>query len=92
MKLRNTLELQEGHVHNNSNKSFKSKKYKKEYIWNLKKNYIQYKINWKIFKKKTNTDIRQSQICYLCLEKKYQNLKNDNILNSRNELISKCRH
>ena len=28
----------------------------------------------------------------LCLEEKYQILKNNDTLNSRNELISKCRH
>ena len=39
--------------------------------------------------------MRRSQICNLCLEEKYQkyqNLQNNDTLNSRNELISKCRH
>ena len=42
--------------YNNHKKSFRNEKFKKEtqlskYIWNLKKNNIQYKINWKILQK-----------------------------------------
>ena len=47
-------------------------------------------MNWEILQK-SNTHMRRSQICSLCLEEKYQVLKNNDTLKSRNELISKCR-
>ena len=60
--------------YNNHKKHSKTKKYKKEtqlskYICNLKKNNIQYKIKCEILQK-SNTHIRRSQICNLCLEEK----------------------
>ena len=60
-------------------KSFKNEKYKKDtqlskYIWNLKKSNIQYKINWEILQK-SNTHMRRSQICNICLEENIKSLK-----------------
>jgi hypothetical protein len=82
--------------YNNHTKSFKHKKYEKEtelskYIWTLKRKHKNYTIKWDIIKK-TNTGKRKSGQCNLCLEEKLQILKNNNIINKRSELISKCRH
>ena len=82
----------------NHTKSFKNKKYQKEtelskYIWDLKTENSDYSINWEILKK-SNTGKRKSGMCNLCMEEKLHiiSLKNDHLLNKRNELVSKCRH
>ena len=81
----------------NHTKSFRNNKYEKEtelskYIWDLKKTNIDYKLRWDVVKK-SNTGIRKSGQCNLCLEEKFAiNMNKDNIINRRSELISKCRH
>lgn len=82
----------------NHTKSFKNKKYQKEtelskYIWDLKTENTDFSINWEILKK-SNTGKRKSGMCNLCMEEKLHiiSLKNDHLLNKRNELVSKCRH
>ena len=82
----------------NHKKSFQNEKYKKEtelskYIWGLKQKKIQYTVTWKILKT-SNTTMRPSGQCNLCMDEKLALLKykNTGILNKRNELLSTCRH
>ena len=77
-------------------KSFKHEKYKNEtqlskYIWTLKESKTQYTIAWDIAKK-SNTNVRKSGLCNLCLEEKYLIITNKNAINKKTELVSKCRH
>ena len=82
----------------NHTKAFTHKTYSKDtelskYIWELKDNQITYRINWNILKRihgKLN-----SRNCQLCLCEKYfiiNSLDDKNLLNKRNEFITKCRH
>jgi hypothetical protein len=82
----------------NHKKSFQNEKYKKEtelskYIWGLKQKKIQYTVTWKILKT-SNTAMRSSGQCNLCMDEKLSILKykNTGILNKRNELLGTCRH
>ena len=82
----------------NHKKSFANRKYEKntelanEY-WRLKDLNAQPRITWKI-KKKCMPYTAGSKNCNLCLSEKLFILehKDDNLLNKRTELISKCRH
>ena len=82
----------------NHQKSFKIEKYKHETelskeVWEIKRrNYIP-KVNWKIIKRCISYN-RAIQKCNLCLNEKLEIIlyKGNNLLNSRSELISKCRH
>ena len=76
---------------------FAYKKYKEStklsnYIWNLKENNIKYELKWEILKK--TKQIRNGDImCRLCTQEIRSILKNhDAPLNSRNEMMGKCRH
>ena len=73
---------------NNENSTALSKK-----MWELKRKNIKYKISWRILDK-TRPYKGGTTVCNLCLTEKYHILtsKSKNLLNSRNELISKCRH
>lgn len=83
---------------NNHKSSFNLEHKKKQtalskHIWNLKESNTQFSINWSILKKArsySNTNKR----CHLCLWEKYFIITADQgaTLNSRSELISKCRH
>ena len=81
----------------NHTKSFRHQRYETEtelskYIWELKKSNKNYEIKWEIIKK-SNTHKRKSGICNLCLDEKLAIITNKHdALNSRLELISKCRH
>ena len=61
-------------------------------IWELKEKHINYDVNWKIVKKASAYS--GGKTCDLCLTEKHVILtsKSKNLLNTRNELISKCRH
>ena len=80
-------------------KSFKSQRYEKEtelskFIWQLKKRNINYTIKWKILKKSAGYN-PISKKCNLCLSEKLEIcsfVNKKNLINKRNELISKCRH
>ena len=62
------------------------------YIWNLKENNINFNINWKIIKRVGETK-NGDRMCRLCTQEIRSILKNkDSPLNSRNELMNKCRH
>ena len=62
-------------------------------IWALKDTNVEYAVKWKILQ---TTPARRcgSNRCSLCLSEKYHIItaKKANLLNKRNELMSKCRH
>ena len=82
----------------NHTKSFKSERYEKEselskHIWELKRKEKQYNIKWSIAA--TASPYRGgSRRCDLCCTEKLLIVKADTetLLNSRSEIISKCRH
>ena len=82
----------------NHTKSFNHKKYEKEtelskYIWSLKEQDKVPSITWSILKSIKNP--LNSRSCSLCLSEKLfiiNNFNNQNLLNKRNEFVSKCRH
>lgn len=81
---------------NNHMKSFKNEIYKNEtelskYIWNLKNNKQQFSVSWEIIKT-SNTNIRESGQCNLCITEKLQILLTKDNINKRTEFLSKCRH
>ena len=87
--------------YNNHTKSFRDHRYEKstelsKYIWNLKRNNTPYEIKWEIAKR-SNTNIRKTGTCNLCLDEKTEIIRqktetNVKTLNKRSELISTCRH
>jgi hypothetical protein len=82
----------------NHTKSIKNKRYENEtllskYVWELKEKSIEYNINWSILK--TIKSKLNSKKCSLCLMEKYfiiSSLGNNDLLNKKNEFVSKCRH
>ena len=78
--------------------SFKHKSHSKrtelsKYVWELQDNNITPIVNWSIVK--TIKSNASSNYCKLCLSEKciiLNNLSNKNMLNTRKEFISKCRH
>ena len=83
----------------NHNKSFKHKKYEKEtelskYIWQLKEAKTKFSIKWSILRRTSGYN-NVTKSCNLCTSEKLSicNFKDKaNLINKRNELISKCRH
>ena len=82
-----------GHKH-----SFKTEKNKNEtelskHVWSLKSDDKKYKIDWSI-KAKAYAFRSGSKHCDLCLSEKTIIALSDprSTLNTRNEIISKCRH
>ena len=82
----------------NHQNSFKNRKYKTDTelsneIWKIKKQNIKVDISWEIpgIHQSYNTSTKR---CMLCLNKELAIAlhKEDNILNKRTEIISKCRH
>ena len=62
------------------------------YIWSLKDQGKEYSIRWEIAKKSTPYRCG-GRLCTLCTEEKLFILQGDkNMINSKSELISKCRH
>ena len=64
-----------------------------KYIWQLKNLNIQYTINWKIMKQ-CNPYSSKTKRCNLCLHEKFLIICHPEkcTLNSKNELVSACRH
>jgi len=83
----------------NHNKSFSNEKYSKEttlstYIWELKRNQETPSLTWSIVKSVPPYS-NISKHCSLCLHEKYIILTyehQDELLNIKSEMISKCRH
>ena len=80
-------------------KSFNNIRYEKDtelskFIWGLKLNNKQFSIKWYIMKKTSGYN-RSAKHCNLCTSEKMEIIKfkyKNNLLNKRNELVSKCRH
>ena len=80
-------------------KSFRNVKYEKEtalskYIHQLEKSNVNFLIEWSILKKTSGYN-KITKLCSLCTSEKMEICKfknKENLLNKRNELISKCRH
>ena len=84
--------------YNNHTSSFRNLKHKhstelSKYIWQLKEANIGYSIRWKILKK-CKAYSNKTKRCNLCLYEKFIIIYQPKLssLNSRNELISTCRH
>ena len=62
-------------------------------VWELKRKNTDFKLSWRIIDKATPYK-GGSAVCNLCLTEKYHILTSNskNLLNSRHELVSKCRH
>ena len=83
---------------NNHKSSFKLDHKKKDtalskYIWHLKDSNINYDVHWSVLKQASSYS-NVTKRCQLCLWEKYFIITADKStnLNSRTELISKCRH
>ena len=84
--------------YNNHNRDFKHGKYENstelaKYIWQLKRDKISFSVKWTIITKVYGSP--NPLMCKLCLTEKLWiiNFINDeNMLNKKSELISKCRH
>ena len=82
----------------NHTKDIKHEKYSNstelaKYVWSLKKQNIEFSINWKLLIKVNGNANKLS--CNLCLSEKLtiiEAINDSNLLNSRSEFISKCRH
>ena len=84
--------------YNNHTASFRNKSKEKnselsKYIWELKDNNIQHNLKWCIASK-ARTYVCGSRKCDLWLMEKLTIIKADpeSLLNTRDELVSKCRH
>lgn len=85
----------------NHKKSFNNEQYKHEtslsnYIWNLKEDQINYDINWEIIQKCKPYKCTTRK-CQLCLSEKLLIMQHASdpsihLLNSRSEIMNKCRH
>ena len=82
----------------NHKKSFNLKEYKNETelsneIWRIKNSGHHPKVKWEIVKKCVPYN-PQTKRCLLCLNEKLEiaAYKEQNLLNKRNEIVSKCRH
>ena len=82
----------------NHKKSFNLNEYKNETelsneIWRIKNVGHHPKVKWEIVKKCLPYN-QQSKRCLLCLNEKLEiaTYKEHNLLNKRNEIVSKCRH
>ena len=74
-----------------NNEQHESNTHLSKYIWNLKRENINYNITWsKLLNARTYHPTRKK--CDLCLAEKVLILTTENILNSRTELFQKCRH
>ena len=76
--------------------SFRDQKYEtstelSKLIWKLKGDQTQYTITWKILTK-CQAYSPGSRSCNLCNTEKLMILQNPTSINSRSELVSKCRH
>jgi hypothetical protein len=81
------------HKHSFNNISKRTATELSNHVWSLKENNIQHTIKWKIIRRASPcTNI--SKQCQLCLWEKYYIIYEPQraSLNSRNELVSTCRH
>ena len=83
---------------NQHTSSFKHEKHSNctelsKHVWKLKNKGKQYNIKWSIITKASPYN-NKSKRCNLCIAEKFHilNFKGNNLLNKRDELVSKCRH
>ena len=83
---------------NQHTSSFKREKHSNctelsKHVWKLKNKGKQYNIKWSIITKASPYN-NKSKRCNLCIAEKFHilNFKGNNLLNKRDELVSKCRH
>ena len=93
-----TCEKSFNETYNNHTSSFKNKSRQKStelsnYIWELKENGENYKIDW-LIAMKAHPYICGMRKCDLCLCEKLMiaRANSANLLNKRDELVSKCLH
>ena len=81
------------HTSSHGNSKHKHSTELSNYIWQLKQSNIQYSIRWK-FLKRCKAYSNKTKRCNLCLHEKFIIIYYPKLssLNSRNELISACRH
>jgi hypothetical protein len=84
--------------YNGDTSSFRNSRYKhatelSKYVWHLKESSVKYSIKWRIMKK-CKSYSNKTKRCNLCLYEKFRIIYYPKLssLNSRNELLSKCRH
>ena len=84
--------------YNGHTSSFRNSKYKhamelSKFVWHLKDKNIKYSIKWRILAK-CNSYSNKTRRCQLCSHEKFLIICHPNLasLNSRDELLSKCRH
>ena len=80
-----------GHKQSFKNSSLKNATELSKYIWYLKENKEDFDLSWGIIDKTASYN-GSSVKCRLCSFEKYHILMKDGLLNSRSELVSKCRH
>ena len=80
-----------GHRQSFKNSNLKNATELSKHIWHLKGNNEEYDLSWRIIDKAKPYN-GSSNKCSLCLLEKYHILMRSDLLNSRSELVSKCRH
>ena len=81
------------HHYDCNHREFEKRTALSKYIWKLKDNFYNYKINWRILSiAKAYNPATKS--CNLCTKEKYYIIFKPNLatLNENNELLKKCRH
>lgn len=81
------------HANSFNDESKKSDTELSKKIWDLKEKGLPYKIHWKILEK-VHSYNPGNPFCALCISEKFHILKawGKSLLNSKSEIISKCRH
>ena len=80
-----------GHRQSFKNSNLKNATELSKHIWHLKENNEEYELSWRIIDKAKPYN-RSSNKCSICLLEKYRILMRSDLLSSRSELVSKCRH
>ena len=81
------------HTYDCKHREFEKRTSLSKYIWKLKDNFYDYKINWRILSiAKTYNPATKS--CNLCTKEKFYIIYKPHLatLNENNELLKKCRH
>ena len=82
------------HMHSFKNKKLEKATELSKYIWNLKENKIKFEIFWKI-ERKANPYQPGGIFCHLCTSEAIAigfHQGNECLINSKDEILSRCRH
>ena len=79
------------HLKSFNNERYETNTHLSNYIWSLKRSKKDYNIEWSI-KMKAQPYHPARKKCDLCLAEKVLILTSEDILNSRTEILQKCRH